>query len=366
LNNTGYLGGEKLFPLSLLFGCKKVPNDLFGDIPQIRQYHINYTFGGHCSLLAIADHLSLKEGEWILLPDYICESMLYPFRQKGLKYKFYHVDEDLIPNVENIKHHLVLPVKAIVFIDYMGSSTGPFIEELIPELKQKGIYIVQDAVQCVDLSIHPFYGDFIFNSYRKFTGIEGSILLSKEKLNIDFARFGSIRFLFYKRLGQFLRYLHLIFPFINAKHFLSLFKIAERYYKSPKIFRLPAINKRILVRIDFSKIARSNQFFFEALSDRLGQWTPKRFRNKNFVPFGFFLVRKDRDLLLRDLQRESIFCPVHWAAPDEVHLDILEQSRNTLSASCLTIPFTYPLTMNLNTLLQKIGTIVINKRKLIL
>jgi hypothetical protein len=89
-----------------------------------KEYELNYTFGGYYSLLAIIENIipRFDDNSIVLLPSYICPSILKPFRLRGLTYDFYKVDENLYINTDYLISKIDDNVKAVFFIDYFGVS----------------------------------------------------------------------------------------------------------------------------------------------------------------------------------------------------------------------------------------------------
>lgn len=351
-----YLGGEKLFPLSLLF--KKARDDFFRvDGELFEGYKTHFTFGAHSSLLAILDDLQVQPDQFVLLPSFLCESVLMSFKQRAIQYQFYSVDSDLRPDFLDIDRKLNECAKAILFIDYMGSSHCETVRPHQSKYLQRNVSIIQDAVQSVVLDNKFLYGDYVINSFRKTTGVEGGILLSKSPMSIAYSKGVNFSFLFFKRMGQFFRYLHVSFPSVIPTWFLFYFRKAESFYYDSNIYKLPFLNKFLLSRIDFTALNEMHSAMDNLFKKKWGHFQPAHLNQNNFVPLGFFLILPERDTVLRALADESIFCPVHWRLPAEVSRKKFSGSWK-LSEGALTIPFASPLTMSIKTMEERLNKIV--------
>lgn len=336
-NNKISIGGEKYFTLSLLFSKKQ--NDIFNEYErEFKDYSIQYTFGGYYSLLAIIDDLNLgKNNECILLPSYLCDSILRPFDVRGVKYEFYKVDSNLTPDFDHITELIRSEVKAILFIDYMGLSLSKWISPFIKLFSFHGIKIIQDCVQTIQLDATQKYGDYIFNSFRKFTPFEGSVLISKTKMNINYSKNKNSSFIFYKRLGQIFRYLHIKGNIFGPRIFLSLFKISERIYQKTIVLKMPTLNRYLIEKLNLTALMNQHKNYFVQLEILYSKYLPVSFHEKNFIPFGFVLITKNRDQLRSLLASSGIYCPVHWLLPKKIDFNNHKTSF-LLSNYELTIP----------------------------
>jgi hypothetical protein len=331
------IGGEYVFSFKVFF---KKKNSYLHDVISncAIDYKINYTFGGYYSLLAIIDFLwaGSKNDLVILLPSYLCPSILKPFKLRGVKYKFYKVDSDLY--VDN--HHLLSmiddTVKAVYFIDYFGISQLEHLQPTLINLKQRNIVIIQDVVQCLDINKDKMFGDYIFNSFRKFFPYEGSLLLSRDKIDI---KYSSKRnpYIKYKRIGQIMRYFHLKFGVFSSKFFLKFLQKAEKRYYDNEIFKMPNINLRELKKYDLRAMLQGQMLYYGQLVEVLNKYAPKLLKSGEGIPLGFIVITDRRDDLRRFLFSQNVFAPIHWLLPDELDENIFLDSKK-MSQSILTIP----------------------------
>ncbi len=351
-----YLGGEKLFPLSLLFK-KKTENIFFREDGSFEGYKTYYTFGAHSSLLAIIDNLQIKSGQFVLLPSYLCESILISFKQRSVKYQFYSIDIDLKPDFDDIDKKLSAETCAILFIDYMGYSHYDALKKHQLKYLQRNISIIQDAVQSVVLDNKLLYGDYVINSFRKTTGVEGGILLSKKPMSITYAKGSNFQFLFFKRSGQFFRFLHLNFPSVFPTWFLFCFRKAELFYYKSKIYKLPSLNRFFLSRIDFCALHEGHLILNSLLRKKWARFQPSHLNQNHLGPLGFFMLTQKRDIVVKALAKEAIYCPIHWKLPEEVSKEIFTSSWQ-LSEHAFTVPFTFPLTISINLMDERVNRIL--------
>ena len=335
--NKILIGGEYVFSLRNIFKkSDRYFNDLLNSLT--KRYNVNYTFGGYYSLLAIIDSVwaGLKNDTVILLPSYLCPSILKPFKVRGIKYKFYRVDSDLYVDNDYLLSMIDDTVKAVYFIDYFGVSQLEHIQPILNNLKQRNIVIIQDIVQSLDINKDKMFGDYIFNSFRKFFPYEGSLLLSLNKINIKYASKRN-SYIKYKRIGQLIRYLHLKFGVFSSKIFLLFLQNAERRYYDNEIFKMPNINLRELKKYDLRALEQEQMRRYGQLIEQFNKYVPKLLKSGGGIPLGFVIITDKRDDLKRFLFSQNIFAPIHWILPDELDEEIFFESK-MMSQSILTLP----------------------------
>jgi len=331
------IGGVQYF--TPFFGLKKSRGYIKGLTTEFsKDYNVNFTFGGYFSLLAIIDNMAkgFTENSVVLLPSYLCPSILKPFQIRNIKYKFYKVDAELFVDVEHLASLLDEQVKAVLFIDYFGASQIERLGDILKELKSRTISVIQDVVQCLEIKKEFLFGDYIFNSFRKFFPFEGSILLSKTKMDIAFSKKKNL-YLGPKRMGQFLRYLHIEHHLLSSSHFLKHIKKSEDCYHTAEILPMPARNKRMLDKYDVKEMATKRIGFAARLNKLLATKTPALFQLRGFAPLGFEIKIQNRDQVRRYLFDQNIFAPVHWTLSDEIDARDFAESVK-LSKEILTIP----------------------------
>jgi hypothetical protein len=331
------IGGEHYFtPGQLLRNSKGYIDHLIENFKS--DYHINFTFGGYFSLLAIIDAIkpNFNSDSIVLLPSYMCPSILLPFKSKGIEYRFYKVDDELYIDIEYLKSIIDEKVKAVLFIDYFGASQLDRIQPVIDILRLKNIAVIQDVVQCLEINKKFLFGDYIFNSFRKFFPFEGSILLSKEKMNINFSEENN-KYVKFKRIGQFLRYAHIKYRLFSSKYFLRYLNKAEHNYHTDSVYRMPKFNLKQLNKFDIDKMSSNQKHYFNLLYENLGNNVPKLLQKNDYVPLGFVIKLNNRDNVRKGLFIQNIFPPIHWILSAEFENKIFEKSIQ-LSKRILSIP----------------------------
>lgn len=144
------------------------------------------TSGRYACVLGLKN-LGLKNGDKILLPEYICSTLVEKIKENNFSVKFYSINSNFEPNWKSINHKFEKKIKAIIMVNYFGQPKN--ISKFIKFCKKKKIYLVED-------NSHGFgnryrgkllgtFGDIGFSSpYKKIPNlISGGVLYSKRKLD---------------------------------------------------------------------------------------------------------------------------------------------------------------------------------------
>lgn len=133
--------------------------------------------------LRIAD---CEEGEEILLPDYICDVVMSPCNKLKMKAKFYRVDNNFAPDLDNAKKLLTSKSKVFVCVNYFGFPQ-PF-NEIKKFCSEHELLFIEDNAHGyfskVGKRFLGTFGDMSIFSFRKTLPVKdgAALLVSEEKL----------------------------------------------------------------------------------------------------------------------------------------------------------------------------------------
>jgi dTDP-4-amino-4,6-dideoxygalactose transaminase len=294
---------------------------------------------GRDCIYFILSSLKLNSNHKILLPSYLCHTILYPIKEEKIKYNFYKINKNLEIDLNDLRKKIKKEKPNIILvINYFG-----FIQPNLAKIKEicqkKGIKLIEDNVQSF-LSPHILRGDFVFNSYRKFMPVpNGAFLLGKfpQKIKINNApkKFTSKRF----RGGILKNFI------IFKNYYRDLFSSSEEKdinnYKKPA--RMSKISKYLLDRINLKKISVKRRKNYSFLSKNLNnsEIIPL-YENLDplTTPLGFpilFKSREERNKMRHKLIKNKIYPPIHWSLPNIIDKKKFEESWK-ISNTILTIP----------------------------
>lgn len=213
---------------------------------------------GRNALAAILQ--SLKPIDLIWLPYYTCEVVLEPINKLGIKYKFYHIDNNFeikeIPSLKNNEY--------LLYTNYFGIKDY-YVDTLVNIYKDK---LIVDNAQA--LFYKPSNESSFAYSPRKFVGVpDGGIAFfshsfSEEIKERDFS---------YERCAHLLKRID-----VSAQGGYNDFRKAAESLKDIPIRAMSVLTYRLLCSIDFEKIKKRRRSNFEILHHHLGE------KNKLKIP----------------------------------------------------------------------------------
>lgn len=310
------VGGEFVFPPGIIANKDYHQFSDYGK--NIDGYKRYYTFGAYFSSKAIIQNIGFQKGDYVLLPSYLCPTMIYPFKEAGIKYDFYKIREGLLPDLEDIEKKTCKGLKAVLFVDYFGYSYKKYLSGIVSFLRAKGIVTIQDTVQSWIDNEDALFADYCYNSVRKYSPFEASVIFSRGKMTYE-TTFKPIRkYLLHKRYAQLLRYYHLNYGCFKPERFLKHIEIANNAYHVKGIIGMPESNRWLLDRIDFSAMSRKRKIVFSILKNNLGLKSIVSVDLGNSTPLGMPVYLENRDNKKNMLHKQNIHCPLHWLLSEEI------------------------------------------------
>jgi len=277
----------------------------------------------------------------VYVPNYLCESILQPIRELGIKYKFYKIKKEF-----NFK----LPFKnnsAVIFLNYFGRDTKKY-QHLKNDYK-KNIYYIKDCTHDVFNKSNNFK-EFQKNNIFKFASIKkyipfpiGAITNTQNiKLDSTDKKKNVILYNFANLLKTRGKYFSIPKKNIDIVLEKKMLKSQANYklFESKKIFtnKVPIIIKNKLLKYNLKKILnkRNNNFLY--LKKKLSKKIKVVSINKNFpLNFTIMLRKKQKDKLVSTLGNYRIFATTLWPLPNEINLKKNRYSH-TLSSRLLSLP----------------------------
>ena len=300
------IGGEQWFDVNIF-------NNSLNNFSDDR---CTFTSGGQSSINFIIGQLRMKDDEFMLLPAYLCPTIVWNLQRNKVNFDFYRINRDLsidIPDLE--KKLLEKKVRAVFFINYFGFYHDRSTLDYLRSLKGKGIALVEDAVQMLWFSKQEFTGDYVFNSYRKFLPADGSLVLSKAKGDFEACR---DEYYEYQNTARLKLTAFVKYGLGSMEEFVALFAKAEEAYGRDTLIKgMSDISRHLLNKVDgehIGNIRRSNySYLWDKLADssEIRPLLGKEFLGKN-IPIGFPVLIKNRDRVKKELRGRSIYCPAHW------------------------------------------------------
>ncbi|AII13934.1 aminotransferase, DegT/DnrJ/EryC1/StrS family [Campylobacter iguaniorum] len=147
-----------------------------------------YSSNGRASIYHILKSIDVDK---ILIPIYICETVLLPIKKLGVSAFFYDIDmEDLNPSLESIKKLSELYGVKVVLVSSMYGNPANLIE-IEKYCKENDIYMIDDGAQSFGAKLDDRFvgtfgdaGFFSFSPGKPTAGHMGSFFWSKNSIDI--------------------------------------------------------------------------------------------------------------------------------------------------------------------------------------
>lgn len=292
--------------------------------------------GGQSCLYLICEYLKEKQIDRVLLPSYLCPAILNRFDRQGLSYEFYEINADFSVDAADLGHKVGC-FEAVLAIDYFGLSLTGREQELFASLKEKGLVLIEDKVHTLDSR---YFGNFAFNSFRKFVPYSGGLLFAEadvshlvERMAGNSTYFNAVRDARKKKTD------YVTNSAGSEEEYLNSFTRAEELYRVGA-FMGDAAEKIAIERLDLNGICakrrRNYQYLLSGLHG-MERIRPIFQELKDRVPLGMpvYLDPGLRDRLRSYLLKQKIFLPVHWDLRDETR--ITSEKSKKMSSQILTL-----------------------------
>ena len=182
-----YVPAEPILTPRLLFG-KEGSGCFLGDLDKSKV--ILFTSGRSAFWGALQTTLRLDaKDSIILLPAYLCNSLMAPLHSGNIKYRFYQVRKTLYPDLEDLIAKIDAGVRAILIIHYFGFPS--FIEEVRNISRKYNLYLIEDCAHALfsKLGTRPLgaFGHLSIFSLRKSLPLPdgGALILNDKSLQCE-------------------------------------------------------------------------------------------------------------------------------------------------------------------------------------
>lgn len=277
---------------------------------------------GRVAFHAILDFLKKnKNVNEILLPEYLCQSVLIVTHNNHLKISFYQLDKNLDLNQDLFPKET--KNKAILLINYFGlknmSDTISFLRKSTFDCT-----IILDNVQAFFDMTNKTQADFAFTSFRKFFPVpDGGWLTTNNK---DFRSDNLIEnssFSAKKLIGGLIKHYALKVP-INDDIYLKFLKEGEGELDNYRTITSISNDSLLILSNLYSGfgeiIRRRNvnaKFVLEQLTSlQIETLFPISAEIK--APLAIPIKLKNRDIVRKRLIENRIYLPIHWPVPESV------------------------------------------------
>lgn len=270
-----------------------------------------YTYSsGRAALYQILKYLQgEKSVKRMLLPDYLCSSVLVPIKAIGLDFAFYPINDKLKLDATSFSSKY-RKGDAVLIINYFGLQDLTDSIAIVRAWDDKAI-IIEDDVQAYYEFRKPLGDvDFKFTSLRKtFAVPDGGLMKTQYELpRVETPNtFGQ-----YKAAAALLKSMRE--GNFNDQIYLEMFEKGEKLIDGELECGMSCIAEKLYGVLDEEhvKIRRLNnaRYLVEELS-KMGI-APILSLTENHVPLFIPIYLENRDEVRRRMFLHEVFCPVHW------------------------------------------------------
>ena len=287
----------------------------------------------------------------VALPDYLCSSVIDAVNDAGLAYSFYHIEDNLYPDMDSLLalvctkedsrfkedarskndsglQNYPRSKAAIILINYFGLLDLDETIEAIRKQVPKAIIILDDVQNYYGLGTETDY-DYAFTSLRKwFPMPDGGILKVKNKAKskqlseIYDSMKDSNLFVSYKLSGNLLKNFREV---INDEVCLELIKKGEELLDHNYKCRISDISYNLFntyIKKEQESAENRRKDNARYLHEGLLKLNVKHIYKESKVPLFIpvLLAPDKRDVVRKKMFDNNIFCPVHWKKAKESDL----------------------------------------------
>ena len=258
---------------------------------------MNYLFShGRIAFKYGLMHLGLKKNDEIMLPEYICDILLDPLKDLGIKPIFYQINEDFTTDWKSLKKKYKRSVKALVVVNYFGFEEEKKNFSIF--CKKNNLFLIEDDCHSFRNNVKKInnYSDIIFYSIRKILTktYSGGVLKINLKKKSNLFR--------YQKLKKYPVYINDILNNFLENNFL-IFKrfLKNKFFEMPNFSKLNSIkNEKITKDFLIDDLSKSI-FLKKKISDI------KNARYKNYNIWKKVCKRnKSVEVINRNLNKNSI------------------------------------------------------------
>lgn len=287
------------------------------DTPTISTKNMVFLNGGKACLLTIGACLLDHNIQKILLPAYLCPSIVNPLEQSGLTCDYYQVNPDFSIDLDDLASK-VINNHAVYFINYFGFLPVEPVRRFLINLQQSGMLLIEDNAQA-GFTAQPI-GDFVLNSMRKLTGSDGGYLLSRFDVTPFITDHPTV---VNRRLPLIRQYRRQLAEYLfqgrgSHTNLTRLYAQAESYYESDRILAGDSQERENIEHQDWQQIKQIRRDNYAYLLSRLAE-IPELVPifpalQPDNLPLGLpvYVTGVPRDWLFDELGKGGIGLTIHW------------------------------------------------------
>lgn len=286
-----------------------------------------------------------EKNKKILIPDYICDSVVGAVKRVGISYEKYKINRKFEIQIDELEQRLNPNIKCIYMAHYFGKQFEKKELDAIKNWKKQGIVIIED----ITLSLFTEdifgigFGDYILGSIRKWLPIpDGGFLatqnesLPQQKMEMEISQYT-----YYYLLTQMMKREYIKDDCIDKKlkeSYMTYYKKAMKdLFTDYRSRSITEFSKNYLNNYHMETIIQKRIQNYDYLYDRLKEnqlVIPAVERQGRYVPLGMTVFCEKRDELLEFMIEHDVYCNIHWRLESNYE----NEDVNVLSKTIMTIP----------------------------
>lgn len=283
----------------------------------LEKYHAIYTNSGRSATRLLNG--MLPKGK-ILLPNYICQSVIDVYKQ-DFTIVYYQVNRELGIDLQDLEEKIDDEVKIVYLMHYFGRLQSKKVLESISRWREKYHYrVIEDTTHSIFTCANTI-GDYCVCSLRKWFPIsDGGVVYSKRMLT-SFNDIALPQKIGYEKItAMVLKYSKIRYNTACNDIYRMIFRQEEeRVEQEEEIYAISCISKLLLNCYSVTKMITKRKENLQCLRENL---LDKKIEllfeeNYDYIPFALPVYSKSRDNFRKHLIDHNIFCAVHWPVEDE-------------------------------------------------
>lgn len=330
--------------------------DMYEYTEEKRQFHLPFMYdnkyytiffqSGRNAIESLMKYLIKELGiEKILLPDYVCETVVDAVVRANMDYENYSINREFEGDLAYIEKKINEGIKCVYIVQYFGKRISNKMLSAINSWKVRGILVIEDVTMslfsCNKTAVG--FGDYIIGSIRKWLPIpDGGFISTRGNMLPDEPEKNCIsKYTYYYSLVQIIKREYINGNLLDKKlkeEYMEYYKKSiDELFSDYNIYPISQMSMSYLKKYNIKEVIEKRIKNYDYLYKKLDDISCVKLkveREKGFVPFGIVIESTNRDELLNYLIKHNIYCNVHWRLVDKTQ----NNDSNYLSHNLITIP----------------------------
>ncbi len=287
------------------------------DRPTLSTENMIFLNGGKACLIVISDYLLDHGVKKILLPSYLCPTIVTTLEHCGLVCEYYQVNPDFSIDLDDLSQKAGSH-QAVYFINYFGFFHPPAVQGFLADLREKGVLVVEDNAQAG--STDHATGDFVFTSIRKLVPYDGGYLITPLDVMPYVKKFAGLP---NRRLPVIREYRKSLAAYLfqgtgDHDELVRLYELAEKYNETDFTVEGDPQEREQIERLDWVGIKqarRENYAYLLSLISGIPELASIfPVLQEDVMPLGLpvYVSGFSRDRLFDQLGNAGIGLTIHW------------------------------------------------------